>query len=129
MAITASALDPRRANISAASRSRIRFTAALLGLISSFWLRYRRTCEAQELEAFFEVDNLRLVLVEGQAPGRQPVGQPLFDLFGLFPAVAHRYQESRRGESHPPPLAEPCGSLSAYTAPIVQPAGLRPNRQ
>ena len=37
--------------------------------------------------------------------------------------------ESRRGGSHPPPLAEPCGSLSAYTAPIVQPSGLRPNRQ
>ena len=37
--------------------------------------------------------------------------------------------ESRRGESRPPPLAEPCGSLSAYTAPIVQPSGLRPNRQ
>jgi len=38
-------------------------------------------------------------------------------------------EESRRGESRPPPLAEPCGSLSAYTAPIVQPSGLRPNRQ
>src|SRR5664279_2706604 len=37
--------------------------------------------------------------------------------------------ESRRGESHPPPLAEPCGSLSAYTAPIAQPSGLRPKRQ
>ena len=43
------------------------------------------------------------------------------------PATTDR--ESRRGESHPPPLAEPCGSLSAYTAPIVQPSGLRPNRQ
>src|SRR6266567_5339858 len=42
----------------------------------------------------------------------------------LADAVDHR--ESRRGESHPPPLAEPCGSLSAYTAPIVQPSGLRP---
>jgi DNA-binding NarL/FixJ family response regulator len=38
-------------------------------------------------------------------------------------------QESRRGESHPPPLAEPCLNLSAYTAPIVQPPGLRPKRQ
>lgn len=38
-------------------------------------------------------------------------------------------QVSRRGESRPPPLAEPCGSLSAYTAPIVQPSGLRPKRQ
>ena len=48
---------------------------------------------------------------------------------GLFPGRAHHHQESRRGESHPPPLAEPCGSLSAYTAPIVQPSGLRPKRQ
>jgi hypothetical protein len=37
--------------------------------------------------------------------------------------------ESRRGESHPPPLAEPCLNLSAYTAPIVQPPGLSPKRQ
>ena len=41
--ITASALDPRRSHISAASRFRIRFTDALLGLISSFRLRYSRT--------------------------------------------------------------------------------------
>jgi serine/threonine protein kinase len=39
------------------------------------------------------------------------------------------FGESRRGESHPPPLAEPCLNLSAYTAPIVQPPGLRPKRQ
>lgn len=37
--------------------------------------------------------------------------------------------ESRREESHLPPLAEPCLNLSAYTAPIVQPPGLRPKRQ
>jgi hypothetical protein len=42
--------------------------------------------------------------------------------------VAQR-QESRRGESHPPPLAEPCVSLSAYTAPIARPTGVRPKRQ
>jgi len=36
---------------------------------------------------------------------------------GFADAVHHR--ESRRGKSHPPPLAEPCGSLSAYTAPIA----------
>jgi len=38
-------------------------------------------------------------------------------------------EESRRGESHPPPLAEPCVNLSAYTAPIVQPPGFKPMRQ
>ncbi len=43
--------------------------------------------------------------------------------------VVPEREVSRRRESHPPPLAEPCGSLSAHTAPIVQPSGLRPNRQ
>ena len=38
-------------------------------------------------------------------------------------------KESRRGGSRPPPLAEPCVNLSAYTAPIVQPPGLSPKRQ
>ena len=38
-------------------------------------------------------------------------------------------QASRRGKSHPPALSEPCLNLSAYTAPIVQPPGLRPKRQ
>ncbi len=45
----------------------------------------------------------------------------------LADAVHHR--ASRRGESHPPALSEPCLNLSAYTAPIVQPPGLRPKRQ
>jgi hypothetical protein len=40
-----------------------------------------------------------------------------------------QHRESRRGESHPPPLAEPCVSLSAYTAPMARPAGVRPKRQ
>ena len=37
--------------------------------------------------------------------------------------------ESRRGESHPPPLAEPDLNLSAHPAPIVQPTGRTPTRQ
>ena len=36
---------------------------------------------------------------------------------------------SRRGESHPPALAEPDVNLSAHPAPIVQPSGRAPNRQ
>jgi fatty-acyl-CoA synthase len=43
------------------------------------------------------------------------------------PAVAD-VQESRRGEFHPPPLAEPGVSLSAHRAPIAQPSG-RTSRQ
>ena len=39
------------------------------------------------------------------------------------------HEESRRGESHPPALAEPGVNLSAHRAPIVQPSGRTPNRQ
>src|SRR3954468_9820798 len=50
--------------------------------------------------------------------------------FDVVAGAVHEDDEvSRRRESHPPPLAEPCGSLSAHTAPIAQPSGLRPNRQ
>jgi hypothetical protein len=38
-------------------------------------------------------------------------------------------EESGRGESHPPALAEPCVNLSAHTAPITQPYGHAPSRQ
>ena len=36
---------------------------------------------------------------------------------------------SRRGESHPPALAEPDVNLSIHPAPIVQPSGRTPKRQ
>src|SRR6266487_1273634 len=85
--------------------------------------------EAQEVHPVVEVDDGRFGLVEGQTPGLQPRGKPCLDLLGLVTRVTKGERESRRGESHPPPLAEPCGSLSAYTAPIVQPSGLRPKRQ
>jgi len=39
------------------------------------------------------------------------------------------YEVSRRRESHPPPLAEPCVTVSRYTAPIVEPVGNAPCRQ
>ena len=44
--------------------------------------------ETQEVEALLEGDDARLVLVEGQSPGRQPCGEPRLDLFGLLPGVA-----------------------------------------
>src|SRR5712692_10414868 len=44
--------------------------------------------EPEEVEALAEVDNTRLVRVEGQAPGRQPLREPRLDLFGLLLAVA-----------------------------------------
>ena len=76
-----------------------------------------------------ELDQPGLVRVQRQPEIRQSlakVGQQ--SLRVVFMLETHD-EESRRGESHPPPLAEPCGSLSAYTAPIVQPSGLRPKRQ
>ena len=39
--------------------------------------------ESQEVEALIEVDDTRLVLVEGQPPGRQPLCQICLDPFGL----------------------------------------------
>src|SRR5674476_802273 len=43
--------------------------------------------EPQKVETLVEGDNTRLVLVEGQTPGRQPYGKPRLDLFGLVPGV------------------------------------------
>jgi hypothetical protein len=44
--------------------------------------------EPEEVEPVVEVDDARLVLVEGQSSGRQPCGEPRFDVFGLLPGVA-----------------------------------------
>ena len=49
--------------------------------------------EPQEVEALVEVDDARLVLVEGQPPGRQPLGQPCLDLFASS-LVWHRATRS-----------------------------------
>ncbi|MFD4976194.1 hypothetical protein ACFWOI_40175, partial [Streptomyces sp. NPDC058424] len=60
-------------------------------------------------------------------PWDGPEGKPSYVTpgDGVINQIADSTEEqvSRRRESHPPPLAEPCGSLSAYTAPIVQPSG------
>jgi hypothetical protein len=44
--------------------------------------------EPQEVKALIESDDTRLVLVEGQAPRRQPVGEPGFDLERFLPGMA-----------------------------------------
>ena len=36
------------------------------------------------------------------------------------------YEVSRRRGSHPPPLSEPCVTVSRYTAPVVEPVGKAP---
>src|SRR5437879_2202432 len=46
-----------------------------------------------------------------------------------YDAASRSRQESRRGESHPPALAEPDLNVSAHPAPIVQPHGRTPKRQ
>jgi hypothetical protein len=82
------ALPPRRLRISVRSRCRNRFTAALLGLMISLPLAYRRTWKSEKVKSFGEVDDARLVLVEGQPSRCQPVSKSCLDLFGLFPRVA-----------------------------------------
>src|SRR5664279_1386468 len=73
--------------------------------------------------------DLRLLRVQLKTQGPEPGSDRIQQVSRLRFGDAMGNKESRRGESHPPPLAEPCGSLSAYTAPIVQPSGLRPKRQ
>ena len=53
----------------------------------------------------------------------------LFAAVDVFGSTLYPIKESRRGESHPPALAEPGVNLSAHRAPIVQPSGRTPNRQ
>jgi hypothetical protein len=98
--MTACALAPRRDLISARSRSRIRLTAALAGLISSL-PRYRRTVKPGKAGALLEGDDARVVLAEGQPPGRRPCGEPRLSLPGLLPGVAQDDQESSRGHLSP----------------------------
>ncbi|MDR7172914.1 transposase InsO family protein [Nocardia kruczakiae] len=41
-------------------------------------------------------------------------------------SVGDSYEVSRRRESHPPPLSEPCVTVSRHTAPTVEPLGNAP---
>jgi hypothetical protein len=88
--------------------------------------------EAEEVETLLatgEPHDPGLVGMQLQSQRRKDRRHPSQRLFGARPASAEHDEESRRGESHPPPLAEPCVNLSAYTAPIVQPPGFKPMRQ
>lgn len=77
------------------------------------------------------VGDQRLILGQLQCEVfTKELGQALGDVFGFgFRSGEPEKGASRRGESRPPALSEPCLNLSAYTAPIVQPPGLRPKRQ
>jgi hypothetical protein len=48
--------------------------------------------ESQKVHPNVEVHHTGLVLVEGQTPGRQPLGQPCLDLFGLLTRVTQGHK-------------------------------------
>src|SRR4051812_16420592 len=88
--------------------------------------------EAEEIDALAslrQVHDPRLGVLELKAQLGQDQPQRRERRFGLLPRFAHCQQVSRRGESHPPALAEPGVNLSAHRAPIVQPSGRTPRRQ
>ena len=77
-----------------------------------------------------ELHQPRLFRVQFQRELRE-TGSRRFDMkpFRVNPMLESDQKSSSPGELHPRALREPCGSLSAYTAPIAQPSGLRPKRQ
>ena len=85
--------------------------------------------KVQPIPSFGEVHDPCLGLLELKAKLGKDRREHLERSFGFLPGSAHDQQESRRGESHPPALAEPGVNLSAHGAPIVQRSGRTPNRQ
>ena len=86
---TALALAPRRDSVSLRSRSRIRLDGRLAGFDQQL-AAITADVKSQEVKALVEGDDARLVLVDGQTPGRQPRGEPRLDLKRLLPGVAER---------------------------------------
>jgi hypothetical protein len=81
--------------------------------------------EPEEVKALAEVDDLRLVLVESQAPGRQPSRQPRLDLPGLLLAVAEHdhiigVPDRYRGTCHGFPGVD-AGGLVTDPGGLLQP--------
>jgi hypothetical protein len=77
------------------------------------------------------LDNPRPGRVGGDTSHVHPPAPQFDDEQHLHALQEHRVdgEESGRGESHPPALAEPCVNLSAHPAPITQPYGHAPSRQ
>ena len=91
-----------------------------------------RPGSTQPLGASCEVRDPGLLRVQSQPESVQDRRYQLAGLLGLLGLLAggaQDHQVSRRGESHPPALAEPGVNLSAHRAPIVQPSGRTPQRQ
>jgi hypothetical protein len=60
----------------------------LAGLDQQLPVAVAADAEPDEVKAIFEADNARLVLVEGQAPGCEPLREAVFDLLRLLGADA-----------------------------------------
>ena len=76
----------------------------------------------QEVKALVEGDDARLVLVEGQAPGRQPYGEPRLDLLGLVPGVAQGDEVVGVPDQHRGACCGVCGIGAA--ALVADPGGV-----
>ena len=74
-------------------------------------------------------NDLRLEVRQCEPQSFQDRRQDHFRGLGTLLRRTTNAEESRRGESHPPALAEPGVSVSAHRAPIAQPPGRSPNRQ
>ena len=92
--ITASALAPRRARTSAASLLRMPLHGCLARLDQQLAVAVAADAEPEEVKAVVEVDDARLVLVEGQAPGCEPLREAVLDLLRLLGAGAHKATRS-----------------------------------
>ena len=135
--MTAAAFEPRRVRISDAEPfpeppdGRLGRLDQQLALVAA-------DVEGEEVKALAEVDDLRLILVEGQAPWRQPLRQPRLDLDSLLLAVAEHdhvvgVPDHDRGTWHgvPGPLAgghitDPGGLLQPVQRDIQQARGNHP---
>ena len=87
--------------------------------------------EPKEVEAIIDVADPGLLLRQGQAHRSEDHHQPSraeASAWSRVPWDGENDEESRRGD-RTPRRSQNRRNLSAYTAPIVQPAGLRPKRQ
>src|SRR5947199_1653769 len=85
--------------------------------------------KVQPLPAFAQLHDPCLGVLEREPQFAKDRPQRPKGALGFLSTAAHHDQESRRGGSHPPALAEPGVNLSAHRAPIVQPSGRSPQRQ
>ena len=76
-----------------------------------------------------ELDQARLLRVQFQRELRESLAEFMKEPLRIVLILKTHDEESRPGESHPRPLAEPDLNLSTHPAPIAQPSGRNPKRQ